>query len=412
MNVLGIVAEYNPFHEGHLYHLNESRRIVKPDFTICILASNFLQRGEPSLVDKWSRTKMALEAGIDLVLELPTAFSCRSAFYYASGAITSLVKTGLTTHLAFGTETSDLSQLQDIAHIINKEDPIFKSLLHGFLDKGHSFPKARMLSLEKVLDLNPGALDLLDRPNTILALSYLQVLDILKSDISPVGILRKGDYHSLDSHDNTQGSSPVKFASASAIRELIKNEDSLWEKNLPDFTRKILVDEFEKGKGPVFIDNLEENIIATIRRSSPFELEKIIEINEGLENRIYQAAQKHSNIHELLAEIKTKRYAYTRLQRSLAHIYLNYEKDLNFTEPSYLRILGLNTKGQTLLKYMKEKSQLPLINKFASAFKMVDPPGKKMLELEARASDLYSLAFTNPQYRHGRQDYYTSPLKY
>ncbi|SMB93580.1 Predicted nucleotidyltransferase [Desulfonispora thiosulfatigenes DSM 11270] len=404
MKVLSIIAEYNPFHYGHLYHLNEAKKSVNPDITVCILASNFLQRGEPSIVDKWSRTKMALHAGIDLVIELPVAFSCRSAFYYATGAVTSLVKSGVVTHLSFGTEANNLLQLQKIAQVINNEDALYKSVLHDFLGAGFSYPKARILTLEKVLDLKNDDLRELDNPNNILALAYLQVLDILKNDITPVGILRKGDYHSLDPNHG--------FASASAIRKLIKNNDPNWKNHVPSFTREILENDFKDGKGPLFLDNLEQNIIAIIRRTNPLELQKIIEINEGLENRIYQSAQKHSSIKELLTELKTKRYTYTKIQRSLTHIYLNYEKSLDLKEPKYLRILGFNSKGQSLLKHMKSSSELPLINRFSNAFKIVDSTGKKILDLEARASDLYSLALPNPNQRYGKQDYYNSPIKY
>ena len=412
MNVLCIIAEYNPFHYGHLYHLNEAKKIVKPDFTMCILAGHFLQRGEPSIVDKWSKTKMALEAGIDLVLELPVAFSCRSALHYAHGAITSLEKTGVATHLAFGSETNNLLQLQEIAQIINNEDELFKSLLNVFLDQGLSYPKAIMLTLEKTLTLKPGALKELDKPNSILALSYLQVLDNLKSNITPIQILRKGDYHSSNYNAEFNSTCDTDFKSASEIRQLIKNNESIWKNHVPAFSRKILESDFQKGRGPVFLNNFEQNIISTIRRSNPLELKNIIEINEGLENRIYQSAQKYFNIESLLMHLKTKRYTYTKLQRSLIHIYLRYEKQLSFTDPKYLRILGLNNKGQNLLKEMKTRSALPLINKFAPGFKKLDDTGRKMLDLEARATDLYSLAFPNPNIRHGKQDYYTSPLKY
>lgn len=403
MNILGIVAEYNPFHLGHLYHLQQAKKKINPFATICILGSNFLQRGEPSLIDKWARTEIALKSGIDLVLELPVAFSSRSALHYATGSIESLHSTGILTHLAFGAETGNLHLLQKIAKFLNNEDEIFKIHLDKYLTAGNSYPKARSLALKEVLTLNEEEILLLDNPNNILGLAYLRILDKLNSSIKPVIIKRKGTYHSTNPLEG--------FASATSIRKLIKEKNSAWKQYVPDFSRDIIESEFSKGKGPVFLEDFEQSIFSTIRRSNPSELRRIIEVNEGLENRIFQYAEETGSILNLTEKLKTKRYTYTKIQRLLTHIYLNYEKSLDFTEPLYLRVLGFTPKGQEILKMMKKSAKLPIITKFTKGYDELNKKGKEMLDLEIRASDLYSLAFSNPSMRKGRQDYYTSPKR-
>lgn len=402
MKVLGIIAEYNPFHLGHLYHLQESKKLVNPDYTICILGSHFLQRGEPSLVDKWARCNMALKAGIDLVIELPVAFSCRSALWFATGSIYSLNSTGLVTHLAFGAENTDLEGLSIIAKYLNKEVQIYRQLLEKYLLEGYSFPKARNLALNKSLKnkVKLETLTSLNNPNNILAISYLQILETLNSQINPVIIKRKGNYHSKIAKEN--------LASATAIRKLIK-ERKPWQNLVPDFSRAILAKEFSLGKGPVFFDDFAENILAIIRRSTAEELRAIIEVREGIENRLIKLAQETGNIKNLIDNLKTKRYTYTRLQRLLTHIYLNFKASPNFDYPQYLRVLGFNDKGKQLLKLMKDKSSLPIITKFAKIYK-AGPDFIDMLNLEIRASDLYVLAYPQKEQRIGRQDFYKSPL--
>jgi len=196
MKILGIIAEYNPFHLGHQYHLQTAKEITKADAIIAVISSSFMQRGEPAIVDKWARCEMALKAGVDLVLELPTAFSCRSAYWFASGSIKSLAATGLVTHLAFGAESGKLSSLKEIASFLNSEDAQFKYYLNIFLNAGNSFPKARSLTLEKLLGENAkNFLEELNNPNNILALAYLRILEEIDSTIEPVLIKRVGEYH-------------------------------------------------------------------------------------------------------------------------------------------------------------------------------------------------------------------------
>ncbi|MFZ5943789.1 MAG: nucleotidyltransferase [Bacillota bacterium] len=404
MKVLGIVAEYNPFHNGHFFHLQEAKKKINPDGTVCILSSCFLQRGEPAFVDKWARAKMALAGGVDLVLELPQVFACRSAFWFAQGSVKSLTASGVVTHLAFGAETNNLNQHIQIARFLNKEDFIFNRHLKKNLALGYSFPKARSRSLGEISNDGEDIADLgmLNNPNNILAIAYLRVLDLLDTPILPLIIKRIGSYHSELPEDG--------FASATAVRKMILKGDNRWIDFVPPTTREILLEEFAQGKGPVTIDRYQQSIISTIRRKDITSLEKIIEINNGLESRLWQSAQNTGNIHELLNYLKTKRYTYTKLQRMLIHVLLNFTNNLSSNEPSYLRILGFNSKGKEILGLMKEKTKIPVITKFADGFEKVSPQGRDILDFEARATDLYVLGFTNNLHQKGRQDFYRTPI--
>lgn len=399
MKILGIIAEYNPFHLGHSYHVNKARELIQPDGVIAVLSGNFLQRGEPALVDKWARAQMALRGDIDLVLELPTAFACRSALWFATGGIKTLENTGIVSHLAFGAESDNLSILLEVANLLNAESPGFKNSLKKYLDQGLSYPQARNLALESLGNQN---LKDLANPNNILAIAYLRSLQMIRSQMEPVLIKRKGNYHSPNIEEG--------FMSASAIRHNLAENSSIWQEHVPSTTKEILEEQIALGKGPVYPHIFSESILAIIRRSSLNELKNIIEMEEGLENRVSRVAQNATTLNELIAKLKTKRYTQTRIQRLLTHILINFKQDFVFDEPQYLRVLGFNDKGKEMLKIIKTKSQLPIITKFAHGQKRLSPAGQKMLDLETRATDIYALGFPAPEHRYGRQDYYHSPI--
>lgn len=394
MKVIGIIAEYNPFHLGHLYHLNQAKeKVNNHKGTVAIMSGSFLQRGEPALVDKWVRTETALRAGIDLVLELPVAFSSRSAYWFAQGGVKSLAATGIVTHLAFGAETADLEKLKESAQRINIEDPAFNQKMEEYLKQGHSYPKSRSLALEN---------EEINKPNDILAIAYLRALEQLNTTIEPILINRIGNYHSTV---------PEKgLASATAIRKLILKGDLKWTQYLPEWSSQLLLKEFKAGRGPVTLKSLEQAIIAVIRRMSPEEIREIIEVSEGLENRLFEIAQQTGDIEILLKKLKTKRYTYTRMQRLVIHTFLNFTQAHSINEPPYLRVLGFNSRGKELLKMMKKQSQLPIITKFSHGYQEINDSGRKILDLEVLATDLYYLGFPNTQQRKAKQDFYRSPV--
>ncbi|KJS81487.1 MAG: hypothetical protein JM58_17000 [Peptococcaceae bacterium BICA1-8] len=404
MRVTGIIAEYNPFHLGHSYHLKKAKEISNADTVIAMMSGNFLQRGEPALIDKWTRTEMALKAGVDLVLELPFVFASRSASWFAQGSVKSLSKTGIITHLAFGAETANLPALKIIAQKLNREDDIFSETLDYFLKSGYSYPKARTLTLEQHFNGTEVSLDIgeLNNPNNVLAVAYLRALDQLNSAIEPVLIKRIGSYHAQE---------PEKeVASATAIRKLILNHNEDWGKYVPASTKDILLKELSRGRGPITLKSFEQSILAVLRRMKIEELSRIVEVTEGIENRLWELAQKTGDITSLLERIKTKRYTYTRMQRLLIHSLLNFTDDISVDEPQYLRVLGFSSQGKKLLKLMNRHSSLPIITKFSQGYKDATETGRKILDLETRATDLYNLAFPNQKERQGRMDFYKSPV--
>lgn len=412
MSVTGIIAEYNPFHNGHLYHLNQAREASGASALVCVLSGNFTQRGEPAVFNKWARAEMALRAGIDLVLELPVLYATRSAYWFARGGVETLFATGLVSHLAFGVECDNPGALLDVAKFLAEENLDFKNTLREYLKKGLSYPKARALSLEA---LRGKSGPLLDKPNNILGITYLQVIQERNLPLQPVFIQRQGAGYLEQELD------PGQYPSARALRHKLANCPlkmqelaNSFSRYLPPTSLEIIQREMSSGKGPVFFRQLELLLLALLRRSSQSGLAGIVDVNEGLENRILEAARKAATIEEFLLALKTKRYTYTKLQRFLIHLLLNYTKDLeNCLEagPPYLRILGFSPKGRVLLSKMKDTASCPIIVKTAHLKGHLENQRiKAFWEAETRSTDIYSLLYSSPEARMGAADFRTGPV--
>ena len=318
--VLGIIAEYNPFHNGHLHHLQTSQSLINADYTVAIISGNFTQRGSTSIVDKWSKAKMALNNGIDLVIELPVLYSISSAENFADGAIKILNSLGIIDYLSFGAETTDINSLRTIADILRTEPPEYKNILSTELDKGLSFPKARekaLLEYTSNLDNKLYFKNILSSPNNILGIEYLKALKKYNSTIKPLCIKRiNAEYNSKNFSNN--------FGSATAIRELIKNNDYNTIKKLtPECTYSILADNLQNGSIVPEINIFEKEIIYNLRKMSIERIANIPDVSEGLEFSIKKAANSCNNIKEFLDIIKSKRYTLTRLQRILLYVLLD-----------------------------------------------------------------------------------------
>ena len=225
MQITGIVAEYNPFHNGHQYHIGQTKALQESDGIIAVMSGNFTQRGEAAVFDKWTRAEMALRCGVDLVLELPVAFAVRSAGYFAKGAVLSLAATGVVSHLSCGVESRSTNQLQQLAQFLSNETPQYQQVLQQYLQQGLSYPSARQKALSA---LHIDGAEQLQTPNNILALHYLQTIEQESLPITPVFISRLGDYNDTAIPQVSQG-----FASASAIRRLLCQENSLWQEQVP-----------------------------------------------------------------------------------------------------------------------------------------------------------------------------------
>lgn len=406
MKVTGIVAEYNPFHNGHKYHLEKAKKITAADYLIVVMSGNYVQRGEPAILDKWTRTKMALENGADIVIELPSIYSSSSAEFFAQGSVALLNSTNLISSLCFGAETNNIEVMKSFANILYNEPSEYKIILKQELAKGLVFPAARANAL-KIFTGNDSTF--LDSPNNILAVEYLKAIMKLKSDIIPYIVKRNiADYHSLDMTSN--------IASATAIRNALKNKNSEFINNvIPKNSIKTFSDAISKGVAPVFFDELSMLLHYKLRISSPEQLADILDITEGLENRIINIAKNNFTISDIVSNVKTKRYTYTKIQRALLHIILDFKKsDLceynNHTEGAiYIRVLGFRKVSENLLSILCNSASIPVITNIKKAQETLSPIGMKMLKQELSSTDIYFLANPSIKQRLANKEY-TMPI--
>lgn len=401
MQLTGIVAEYNPFHNGHLYHLTQTKALQQADGVVAVMSGNFTQRGEAAVFDKWTRAEMALRCGVDLVLELPTAFAVRSAAQFAQGAVLTLAATGSVTCLSCGVESTNATQLEQLAAFLADESPQFQQLLHQQLDAGCSFPSARQRALEQ---LQLAGAEQLQSPNNSLALQYLQTIRQHRLPITPLFISRLGKYSDDSLPPVNQG-----FASASAVRKLLYEENSLWQEQIPEAVRLLIHQRLQQGYLPMQNQCFSQILFALLRRSTPEQLSAITEMREGLENRLATAARQAQNLDELCAAVKSKRYTYTRIQRTLIHLLLNMTEQ--WSEPQYLRVLGFNATGRKILKELKKTAQLPVVIRPARQRARLSLEGQQMLALDQRATDLYYLGYPLPSLREANLDLLRQPVQ-
>ena len=394
-NVLGLIAEYNPFHNGHLHHLIESKKITNSDYTIAVMSGNFTQRGEVSIVDKWSKAQMAINNGIDLVIELPTLYAISSAENFASGAIKILNSLGIVDYISFGSESNNIRILDEIADVLAYEPPQYKTLLSHELARGESFPKARENALMMYLNDIRRFANVLSSPNNILGIEYLKSLKRLKSDIQPITIKREGAKY----NDNTIPRSS-RFASATAIRNLCQTPEEITpvQRFVPESTFDILEENIKKGN---FVKNLsvfDKEVIYTLRKMSTSEIANLPDVSEGLEFSLKNAANQCNSVVELLSLVKSKRYTQTRLQRILLYSILGITKkdmEISVNSSPYVRILGFNDKGQELLSEISKRNHkleiITSVKKFMD--KKPQPNLKLMMDKDIWATNVYTLGF-------------------
>lgn len=419
MKIVGLIVEYNPFHNGHLYHLTKSKEITNATHSVAIMSGNFLQRGEPALFDKYTRAQIAIENGVDLVLELPTLFACQSAELFSQGAITTLNSLNCIDSLCFGSEEGSIDILYIIAKILVNEPIEFKLLLKKYLNEGMLYPKARSLSLfdyifkNNLIDISKDKLlEILNCSNNILGLEYIKCLLKLNSNIKPFTISRV-----LASYNSENITSNI--CSATAIRKSLNNniDLSLIKNVVPYSTYKILENKIDSGFKPMFDENYFEIIKSLILRDINI-LNKYHEVNEGIENKIYQSVFTSNNINDLYLSIKSKRYTLTKIKRILNNILLGINKaDINFIKNTnsipYVRVLAFNCKGREILKSIKNNSDINIVNKFSNiSFYSNDPLTRTLIDYDIKASNIYNMIYykNNKNSLKGPMDYYTSPI--
>ena len=396
-NVLAVIGEYNPFHNGHLYQLNEAKKAMHSNYAVALISGNFVQRGDASIVDKWTKAKMALLNGFDLVIELPCVYSISSAENFATGAVRLLNSLKIINNLSFGCEADDLNILKEFANILAEQPPKYKSLLSHELSKGIPFPKARENALLMCLNNIRKSANVLSSPNNILAIEYLKALRITESNIHPFGIKRVGaDYHS----EEIMGD----FASATALRKYAY-ERNFYAINraMPKISYDILEDCIKKGHYSKGLISYEKEIMFVLRNMTVAEIAKLPDVTEGLENLIKNAANSCNNLNELMGMVKSKRYTQTRIQRILLYALLGITKeDMENSKKidPYIRVLGFNTKGQNLLSDIcNANSKLQVITsvkKFTTTCR-----NKKLLmmfEKDIKATNIYTLGYEYDSY--------------
>ncbi len=420
MKVLGVIAEYNPFHNGHSYHLKTSLAICDASHTVAVMSGNFVQRGEPALINKWARTSEALSCGIDLVLELPVVYAMSSAPNFASAAVRILNSLGVVDYISFGSETGDIRKLEHISEILTEEPEPFQSLLKEYLFDGMSYAAAREKAVSAFLyrsgisrDILPP--DILASSNNILGIEYLKALKSIGSKIVPLTVRRTGNAYG---ERNLTGI----ISSATSIRKAASAEspDENVHETMPASCYKIMQDEFNEGRGPVLPEDFSGMILSKLRSSSPDYLSKSVYLGEGLENRLIEAASNSGTLAEFYKNAGTKRYAPTRISRIVFNMLAgittaDFMSFNDFGGPQYIRILGFNERGREILKKADKLSELPIISKFSDAFELTGSniPSdhdkracfKKMLGLESLTTDIYVLAYKNSKHRKGGQEF-------
>ncbi len=375
MRVFGIVAEYNPFHNGHKYLVDQARK-MGADAVIAVMSGNWVQRGDTSIISKFARTHQALECGVDLVAELPTFWAMATAQKFARGSIEILENLGIDT-LIFGSECGDIERIIKTAYCVRSQE--FSRLMREMLNIGMTPAKARESAVETIC----GNGELLRSPNDTLAVEYISAAKSFNSKCRFIAVKRQGI-----NHDSTQISG--EFCSASALREMIlAGNFSEAKKYMPEKSFDILYEQFQNGKVSD-IKSLEKTILTALRTTSPEEYKQLPDISDGIENRLQTAVRLSSDLKQLTEYAATKRYTNARLRRLILSAFLKAKADDIPQSVPYIRILGCNAVGAEILKDARTNSKLPVIMR-STALK-----GNKVFEFELRASDIYTLSQAVP----------------
>lgn len=428
MRTVGIIVEYNPFHNGHAYHIQKSLELTGAEAVVAVMSGHFLQRGEPAVMNKWARAETALRGGCDLVIELPLAYSVQPAEWFAYGAVSLLEATGVVDALCFGSESGDVRPLQRLARALRQEPGELKSMLGEELAKGAAYPAAYSAAaarymLEAIGDREAAAFPLA-QPNNTLGLHYLLALERLGSAIEPYSIRREqAGYH--DSAVPKGG----EIASATAIRRLLLDKGGLdgkgggphgaaegglkkLERFIPAATARLLADEIAAGRAPRTWDDYFAPLLHGIVTGTAEGIGAHHEWTEGLEHRLLGALPhlKELRFEALLEALKTKRYTRTKLQRALLALLLRLHKEELAPERlrggvEYIRVLGFTGRGRRLLAAMRAKARLPVL--MSAARPAAD---YRYLALDTRATAVYAAASPGAGPRELLRDYYERPV--
>lgn len=363
MNVIGVIAEYNPFHLGHLYQINKIKEMYKDSIIIAIVSSSFTQRGDVSILNKWNKARIALDNGIDLVIELPYFYAGQSSDIFAKGAVTILNYLGIDT-LVFGMESDDINNLKLMADI-QLNDKNYNNIVKEYLSNGYNYPTALSKAIKDILNLD------IYLPNDLLALSYIKQVKLINNNIDVIGIKRTNDYHSKEITSN--------IVNASLIREQFKNNLDI-SNYIPNYDTNKLYNVSANDFYPL----LKYQILNNINN-----LDKFLTVDEGIDNRIKKYIKNSNNWNELVNNIKTKRYTYNKINRMLMHILVNLTKDESKNIAiDYVRVLGFNSKGRSYLNKIKKNKEINIVTNYKDGI-------SKLFDLENRVNNIYAIIVDN-----------------
>ena len=384
MNITGIITEYNIFHNGHKYQIDEIKK--HSDAVIAVMSGSFVQRGDVAITDKWSRAKAALSGGVDLVIELPVCYALNAAPNFATGGINILNALGVVNNICFGSESGSIDELMSAAELLENENSEISEKIKKYVMDGMSYPNALTKAYSALI---PS--DILSEPNNILATEYIRALIRSDSKIKPMTVKRhKASYHDRNLYQN--------IASATKLREMKRNNE-----NINDFIPYKLED--INCDIPYDISNLDSAIISKLRLMTAEDLQNISEVTEGIENRILSSANMSYSFETLVENVKNKRYTTSKIRRMIISALIGFTKDIYSPMPQYIRILGMNKVGMTILKQAKGICKVPIITKTAD-FKEQSP----QFNLDVRATNIAMLCNPIPTHRIGNADLKKSPI--
>ncbi len=388
MKTVGIIAEYNPFHNGHAYQIRKAKELTKADYCIVVMSGDFVQRGAPALMDKYLRAESALRNGADLVLELPVCYALSSAEIFARGAVSLLDRLGVVDSLCFGSECGDINILMEFAKELLHETTVFKESLAREMRDGHTYPQARNTALEASAPRLTAYTHVLTNPNNILGIEYCKALLSLESKIVPCTVKRAGASY----HDN---SLETNFCSAMAIRESLRRagaSDGL-AKQIPAVSLKLMEDAYLKSY-PVFPDDLSLLVHYSLLSHEASGFTSYPDIDRELSDRILKFLPRYRDFRSFCDQLKSKNRTYTRISRSLLHVLLDIREDdltcyLKEGPAFYARMLGFRESAAPLLSGIKKQTKIPLLSKLADAEKQLAQTGLSMLKKDVYASHVY-----------------------
>ncbi|HRR76127.1 MAG TPA: nucleotidyltransferase [Ruminococcus sp.] len=380
MKITGIICEYNPFHNGHLYHIRETRNNGATHI-VAVMSGNFVQRGDTAIMDKIDRARLAVRSGADLVIELPVQYCLSSAENFARGAVYLLDSLGPVQEISFGSECGDVEKLKKALATVELTAREHDDEIRQIMEKGYTYPRA-LSSVIKGTD--PEMADIISSPNNLLAIEYMRALKIFSSSMEPFTVKRV-----CAPHDGTEAVN--SFASASFIREQLFADNNAEE--IGEYTTSIWRDavaEAMRNGNIASLSRLERIMLYKLRSTTVEEIAQISDVGQGLENRIY-GARMAGSLDELLFTVKTKRYTMARIRRIMLSLLIGITKEDMKNLPSYGRILAFNERGREILAQAKDKTKIPYASSIAKLSQLNDT-AERFAELEIRASDLYGLA--------------------